>query len=67
MTKRSVEEILQDIQTTQEKHRDILKENFCEKTMGWRNSGCVTELNRLSRRIDNLKLELDRAKQRDWK
>lgn len=66
MTKRSVEEIENNIKETCEEIRYIEDAYLDKKTWRWRDSSKVNECNQLIRRLDNLKLELNKAKQRDF-
>lgn len=66
MTKRSVQEIEQEITECKIKRRELHDANYCSETYHWRNYGAVKEINKITHHIRNLYLELNRAKQRDW-
>lgn len=66
MTRRSVKEIEDEIKNYEEEYNRMINEEFCWATRRFRNGGASIKLNKVIRHITNLKLELNRAKMRDF-
>ena len=67
MGTRSIEEIQKDIELYEKRKRDLHNKFWCRNMYRYRpNTMAIYEANRIIRRIENLRLELNRANQKKW-